>query len=188
MWKKPLTGFVFLLVITSGCNTADETRQEDQQNIYESVTDDREQGVQQDYRPRHGAPNLFKQEEEEEMKNAEHEKTNRGHDNDFYNEQSLAITREVNEMKEVVMTQAIATENRVMVAVMLDPYSRRDRSVKRLIRERVDAMTDVEEIYVYTNYSKWDEMKNLNARVRAAQAPEKVKEEINQFLKRFQPE
>ncbi|MFD1018889.1 YhcN/YlaJ family sporulation lipoprotein [Thalassobacillus hwangdonensis] len=179
---------VVSLFILGGCgqdDQAQEKQQNDTENLYQPMKSGEQNDEVETPDPDYGNRPYHKRDETREIRNTQYGESNRSHDNGFYNEESLRITEAVNEIKEVTMTQAIATEDRIMVAVMINPYDQRDHSVAQKVRHKVEKMANGKKVYVYTNNNRWDHMKDLNARLKAEQAPGKVKEQINEFIDRF---
>lgn len=84
------------------------------------------------------------------------------------------IMEKVNELEEVTMTQAFTDDKKVYLAVMINPYDRRDQSIPKKVEAKVKEITD-KPIIIYTNNNNWDHMKDLNARLKASQAPAQLK-------------
>ncbi|MFG6118961.1 YhcN/YlaJ family sporulation lipoprotein [Thalassobacillus sp. B23F22_16] len=187
MWKQLAAGTFVIAFVLAGCNTQ-ETRQNDQDtNTYDPL-ETTEQGNSETNKEelRRGAPNKIKREAEEDMRDTTYNISNRAHDNDFYNEKSMEVTRAVSELSEVSVARAIATDGRILVGVVPTPHAKDDHDLKNKVRNKVAEVSDEKDVVIHVNHSDWDEMKDLDARVRAEKAPEKVREEINKFIDRFQ--
>ncbi|WP_051353129.1 YhcN/YlaJ family sporulation lipoprotein [Thalassobacillus devorans] len=188
MWKKPIA-WAFIVALMTGCNTDESRENTTQNNVYDPLETTEQQNNDTDRNEtRRGAPNKLKREAEKDMQNTTYNITDRAHDNDYFNEKSMEITRSINELPQVTTSRAIATKERVLVGVVPTPYGRKDHNLKNLVRKKVAEITDEKDVVIYMNHSDWEELKDLNARVKAEKTPERVKEQINNFLRRFQPE
>lgn len=188
MWKKPIASVFAIGILMTGCNTEEAQENSKQNNVYDPLETTEKNNGTESNELRRGAPNRIKREAEEDMRNTTYNISDRAHNNEYYNEQSMAITRSINELPQVTTSTALATEDRVLVGVVPTIYGRKEHNLKNLVREKVAEVTDEKNVVIYMNHSDWEELRDLNARVRAEKAPEKVKEEINKFLKRFQPD
>ncbi|SEA94602.1 Sporulation lipoprotein YhcN/YlaJ (Spore_YhcN_YlaJ) [Thalassobacillus cyri] len=188
MWKKPIASVFAIGILMTGCNTEEAQENSKQNNVYDPLETTEKNNDTESNELRRGAPNRIKREAEEDMRNTTYNMSDRAHNNEYYNEQSMAITRSINELPQVSTSTAFATEDRVLVGVVPTIYGRKDHNLKNLVREKVAEVTEEKNVVIYMNHSDWEELRDLNARVRAEKAPEKVKGEINKFLKRFQPD
>ncbi|MFG6114198.1 YhcN/YlaJ family sporulation lipoprotein [Halobacillus sp. MO56] len=188
MWKKPITGLFAIGILMAGCNTEEAQENSKQNNVYDPLETTEKNNDTDSNELRRGAPNRLKREAEEDMQNTTYNITDRAHDNEYFNEKSMKITRSINELPQVTTSNVIATKDHVLVGVIPTPYGRKNHNLKNLVREKVAEVTDEQDVVIYMNHSDWEELKDLNARVRAEKAPDRVKEEINKFLRRFQPD
>ncbi|MFQ3542646.1 YhcN/YlaJ family sporulation lipoprotein [Halobacillus rhizosphaerae] len=182
MWKITVMLMIMCLPLIA-CNAKEpkETGENQGESLYQPLEYSGEKEETKKSRIPIGEDSYFKRSAEEEFNKAQYGKTNQAHNNDFYNEESIAITKAVNKFDEVTMTQAFETDDQVYVAVMLNPSDYRDRTIANKIRKKVEGMTD-KPVTLYTNTSNWDQMKDLNSRLKASQAPDKLKENIKNFF------
>ncbi|RWZ59956.1 hypothetical protein EQV77_01265 [Halobacillus fulvus] len=182
MWKE--TALVLCLGIgLIGCQSENGSLQDDSEDFYEPVQYKADEGIKRRGQIPTGEDSYFKRSAEDEFRHSRYDETNKAHDNDFNNEESMTIMEKVNELDEVTLTQAFANDDHVYIAVMINPYNRRDHSIPEKIRAKVEPLTD-KPITIYTNNNRWDNAKDLNARLNATQAPEKLKEKIRNFFNR----
>ncbi|MGP4061583.1 YhcN/YlaJ family sporulation lipoprotein [Halobacillus sp. H74] len=183
MWKII---FMYLMVCTTllACQAEDtaEPEPKEEESFYEPLEYRADEGVQRRGKIPTGKDSYFKRTAEEEFRNSRYNQTNRSHDNDFNNEDAMEIVEKVHELEEVTMAQAFSTDDHVYVAVMVNPYDRRDQSVPEKIQTKVEELTD-KKVTIYTNNNNWDHMKDLNSRLKASQAPDRLKNQIRDFFK-----
>lgn len=181
MWK-----IVSILMLTSiimfACQ-ADETAEpkEEESSPYQPLGYAQDGAIERRGQIPTGKDSYFKRTAEEEFRNAKYGETNRSHDNDFNNEDAMAVVEKVNELKEITMTQAYSTDDKVYVAVMINPYDMRDETIPGKIEAKVKQVTD-KDLIVYTNNSSWDQMKNFNSRQDTSEAPKKIRERMRNFF------
>ncbi|UOQ46264.1 YhcN/YlaJ family sporulation lipoprotein [Halobacillus salinarum] len=182
MWKRTLI-FLCASVLLSACQAKEPNAESDHnETLYQPLEYRGDDKPEKKKQIPIGQDSYFKRSAEKEFNHAQYGETNKSHNNDFYNEESVAITKAVNTFDEVTMTQAFATDDHVYVAVMLNPRDYRDRKIANKIRRKVEGMTE-KPVTVYTNTSNWDQMKDLNARLKASQAPNKLKKQVQDFFK-----
>ncbi|MCA0982622.1 YhcN/YlaJ family sporulation lipoprotein [Halobacillus yeomjeoni] len=183
MWKLLLCLTIPALFLTA-CNQGNQEEAENKEEnvtFYQPLEYTEGEAIERRGKIPTGKDSYFKRTAEEENRNAKYNKTNRSHDNDFNNEDAMAILDNINELKEVTMSQVFTTEDKVYVAVMINPYDRRNHSIPGKIQSKVEELTD-KKVIIWTNNNNWDNMKDLNARLKASQAPEKVKNRIREFF------
>lgn len=180
MWKSMVV-LLFASLMIVGCQSeeAKETKQEDP--AYEPLGYGNDEGIERRGQIPTGKDSYFKRTAEEEFRNSRYNSTNRSHDNDFNNEDAMAVVEKVHELKEVTLAQAFSTDEHMYVAIMVNPDDRRDQSVPQRVEAKVRELTD-KKVIVYTNNNNWDHMKDLNARLKASQAPDRLKEQIRNFF------
>ncbi|WP_181349703.1 YhcN/YlaJ family sporulation lipoprotein [Thalassobacillus sp. CUG 92003] len=186
MVKILLTMFS-MLVLISGCGNDEAQENEKDNELYQPIEYRASEKEDEGTIP-YGNNRYQKRAERDEIRDSLYKETNRSHDNDFYNEESLQISEAINEIPEVTMTQAFSTDERVMIAVMIEPYKRRQNDIDDKIRAKAKEIVPDKKIVVYTNNSHWDQMKDLNARLKATKAPEDVQRKIKAFFDQFKGE
>ncbi|WP_226583343.1 YhcN/YlaJ family sporulation lipoprotein [Halobacillus litoralis] len=183
MWKSIAT-IACLSLLLIGCGT-DETEKaaepDERGDVYEPISYGNEGGIERRGQIPTGKDSYFKRTAEKEFRDAKYNATNRSHDNDFNNEDAMAVVEKVHELKEVTMAQAYSTDDYMYVAVMINPYDRRDQNIPKKIEDKVKEITD-KKVTIYTNNNNWDHMKDMNARLKSSKAPDKVKERIRHFF------
>ncbi|MFD2926093.1 YhcN/YlaJ family sporulation lipoprotein [Halobacillus naozhouensis] len=180
MWKIiaiSLMSGIFLVA----CQADGPAKTGNESYFYEPVEYGKEDAPKHEGKIPTGEENYFKRSTDEEMRDSKYSETNKSHDNDFNNEESMEITQAVNELTEVTQTQAFTNGERVYVAVMINPHDRRNGNVIKEVRQKVESMTDLP-VTVYSNNSQWEDMKDLNARLKAQQMPKNLRERIKQFF------
>ncbi|MCP3025554.1 YhcN/YlaJ family sporulation lipoprotein [Halobacillus sp. A5] len=183
-------GCLFLLVLAlSGCtnDVPDKTEESQSEELYQPIEYSEDEGKKEGSQIPTGEDQFFKRSSQDEMRESKYSETTRGHDNSFNNEESMAITQEVNELKEVTMTQAFTNGEKAYVAVMVNPYDWRDEDIEEKVLEKAEGVTDLP-VVVYTNINSWDKKKDENARRAADEAPDKVRERIRDFFKENEEE
>ncbi|UOQ93855.1 YhcN/YlaJ family sporulation lipoprotein [Halobacillus shinanisalinarum] len=181
MWKM-ITMFLLICIFLIACQAEEPAETGEGNYLYEPVEYGGNEAQDHDGRIPTGEDSYFKRRTDEEMRNTKYNESNRSHDNDFNNEDAMEITHAVNEFDEVTQTQTFTNGERVYVAVMINPYDRRNGKVVNKIRQKVETMTDLE-VVVYSNNSQWEDVKDMNARLKATQAPENIKEKVTNFFK-----
>jgi|GEM_PF-5226677 len=184
MWKYFMV-LMFTVLLMAGCSAQPNEKAEEETTYYEPITYGGDPGIKRRGQIPTGEDSWFKRTAEEEFRNSKFKETNRGHDNAFNNEESMVIMEKVNELEEVTMTQAFTDDKKVYLAVMINPYDRRDQSIPKKVEAKVKEITD-KPIIIYTNNNNWDHMKDLNARLKASQAPAQLKSEIREFFQQNQ--
>ncbi|ARI76943.1 YhcN/YlaJ family sporulation lipoprotein [Halobacillus mangrovi] len=186
MWR------ILLIMVLVGplvaCNgeqeAADQNRDQDksqEESFYEPLEYSSDKAIERRGKIPTGKDSYFKRTAEDEFRNSKYGQTNRSHDNVFNDEEAMAIMEKVNELEEVTLTQAYSTDDHVYVAVMVNPYDRRDQSVTEKVQAKVKEITD-KPISIYTNNNNWDHMKDMNARLKASKAPDDLKKRIKDFF------
>ncbi|CDQ18123.1 Sporulation lipoprotein YhcN/YlaJ (Spore_YhcN_YlaJ) [Halobacillus karajensis] len=180
MWKIiSIMMLASLLMIACQPEEVPESKEED--SPYEPLGYAEDGGTERRGNIPIGKDSYFKRTAEEEHRKSKYNETNRSHDNDFNNEDAMAVVDKVNELKEVTTTQAFSTDDHMYVAVMINPYDLRDDSIPKKIEEKVREVSD-KKLTVYTNNNDWDNMKNFNSRVNSSEAPERLKERVREFF------
>ncbi|MBM7569535.1 YhcN/YlaJ family sporulation lipoprotein [Aquibacillus albus] len=109
---------------------------------------------------------------------------NASYNQSFYNQESQSIAREINQVEGVKISQVIVTDNHVIVSVMLDQYDYKtnpERIAEAIYNRTTDLVPD-KEVNVYTDAVYWNKMKNLNARLKDEEDPERTQTFIEDFL------
>ncbi|WP_101844426.1 YhcN/YlaJ family sporulation lipoprotein [Halobacillus sp. Marseille-P3879] len=178
-------GLLIVMLATMGACTndvPDKTEESQSEELYQPIEYTEDEGIPKGEQIPTGEDQFFKRSSQQEMRNSKYSKTTPGHDNAFNNEESMAITEEVNELKEVTMTQAFTNGEKAYVAVMLNPYDWRDEDIEEKVLKKAESVTDLP-VVVYTNVNSWDKKKDENARKGADEAPDKIRERIRDFFK-----
>ena len=89
----------------------------------------------------------------------------------------------VNELDEITMTQAFTTDDKAYIAVMINPYNNRDHTISERVRAKAQEVTD-KKVVIWTNNNNWDNMKDVNARLKASKAPDEIRDRIVHFFNR----
>lgn len=180
MWR--ILSFILLVSLTLlGCQSEESKEPQEEQSSYEPLGYKEEGAIERRGQIPTGKDSYFKRTAEEEFRKSRYTQTNRSHDNDFNNEDAMAVVEKVHELEEVTMAQAFSTDDHMYVAIMVNPYDRRDQSIPKKVEKKVREMTD-KKITIYTNNNNWDHMKNLNSRLKASEAPDRLKERIRDFF------
>lgn len=183
MWK--IIGVLTAVCVLSACQSEEALEPGTSSGeIYEPISYGEVEDPERRGQIPTGKDSYFKRTAEKDFRNARYGETNRSHDNDFSNEDAMAVVEKIHEIKEVTMAQAYSTDEDMYIAVMINPTDRRDTDVTEKIKKKAGELTD-KKLTIYTNNNNWDHMKDLNARLNAAEAPDRVKERIREF---FRPE
>lgn len=180
MWK--LIGVITLASVSLiACNAEETLDQEKNTEEYEPMEYRAGDGVERRGQIPTGKDSYFKRTAEKEFRDTKYEESSRGHDNAFNNEDAMEVVEKVNELKEVTLTQAFTTDDKVYIAVMVNPYDNRDHSISERVRKKASEVTNKQAV-IWINNNNWDNMKDLNARLKASKAPEDIKERILNFF------
>ncbi|MCP3030439.1 YhcN/YlaJ family sporulation lipoprotein [Halobacillus sp. A1] len=181
MWKILIV--ILLAAVLSACkdDIPEKTNESQSDELYQPI-----EYTDEDKKPKGtqiptGEDQFFKRSTQEEMRETKYSETTRSHDNAFNNEEAMLITQEVNELKEVTLSQAFTNGEKAYVAVMVNPHDYKDEKIAEKVLEKAEAVTDLP-VVVYTNVSQWDRRKDEDARSRAAEAPEALKKQIKDFF------
>ncbi|SFJ17010.1 Sporulation lipoprotein YhcN/YlaJ (Spore_YhcN_YlaJ) [Halobacillus dabanensis] len=180
MWRILSVAFLVSLTLL-GCQAEDSKELQEEKSSYEPLGYEEDGGIDRRGKIPTGKDSYFKRTAEEEFRKSQYNQTNRSHDNDFNNEDAMAVVEKVHELDEVTMAQAFSTDDHMYVAIMVNPYDRRDQSITEKVEGKVREMTD-KKITIYTNNNDWDHRKNLNSRLKASEAPDRLKERIRHFF------
>ncbi|ELK45722.1 YhcN/YlaJ family sporulation lipoprotein [Halobacillus sp. ACCC02827] len=181
MWKLFIV-FILIPGVLAACQTGkEETVPEPKESIYEPMEYQADEGTERRGKIPTGKDSYFKRTADEEFRQSKYQETNRSHDNDFNNEDAMRVVEKVNELDEVTMAQAFSTDDRMYVAVMINPYDRRNQSIPDKIEEKVAEVSD-KKVTIYTNNNNWDHMKDLNSRLKASDMPDKWKNRFQSFF------
>ncbi|MDL4841644.1 YhcN/YlaJ family sporulation lipoprotein [Aquibacillus rhizosphaerae] len=107
-----------------------------------------------------------------------------GYTENFYNDESAKVSQEVNKLKEVNLSQVIVTENKIIVSAMLEQNEYSD-DIDAIIKKIGDSAANIfpnKEITVYTDAIYWNEMRNLNSRLKSTKDPHESNNHINDFI------
>lgn len=182
MWK--IIGVLLAACLFSACQSEEAREPEGTSDeIYEPISYGGVEDTERSGRIPTGKDSYFKRTAEKDFRNARYGETNRSHDNDFNNEDAMAVVEKIHEIKEVTMAQAYSTDDAMYIAVMINPTDRRDTDVTEKIKQKAGELTE-KKLTIYTNNNNWDHMKDLNARLNAAEAPDSVKKRIREFFNR----
>lgn len=105
----------------------------------------------------------------------------KGYSDPFTNEESELISKQLKEKKEIVQVQVAATDERIIVAVILSEKA--DPEIKKTIQEEVESIAPDKQITVYTDEVHWDHMKNLDARKGSEKREYDIEEYIDDFFR-----
>lgn len=99
-----------------------------------------------------------------------------GYSDSFTNEETEMITRALKNKTQIVQAQVAATEDRIIVGVMLKDDVRQDigNEIKQEVKKLVPNSN--KEIIVYTDEEHWNKMKNLDNRLKPKYNGEKLEE------------
>ncbi|WP_099158639.1 YhcN/YlaJ family sporulation lipoprotein [Virgibacillus ndiopensis] len=100
----------------------------------------------------------------------------------FTNEETKEIYRHVTGLKEVKNAQIASTEEKVIVAVMLNEHS--NHNVQAVIEQEVKKFAPDKTIVVYTDDIYWDRMSNLKSRLKAGNGGNEFQEQMEKFFNR----
>lgn len=155
MYKRAIL-FLLFIVILSACTNTQENSQNNNKNTDTNT----------DTQPMHYEREKTDVKEDD---GAENQRRN-GHreprySDAFTNEESVELSKRLEKQKNIVKAQVASTEDRIIVAVMLNDHS--DHNITRKIESEVKKTNPDKQIVIYTDDSHWDRMKNLDARMKS---------------------
>ncbi|MCA0969953.1 YhcN/YlaJ family sporulation lipoprotein [Halobacillus litoralis] len=181
MWK-PATLSLLLALSLAACGSDETLDLEKNTDKYEPLEYRADEGIERRGQIPTGEDSYFKRSAEQDHLESKYQNTSRGRDNAFNNEDSMEIVEKVNELKEVTLTQAFTTNDKVYIAVMVNPYDYRNSTISERVQQKAEEVTDKQTV-IWINNNKWDNYKDMNARLRASEAPDEIKDKIMHFFK-----
>lgn len=180
MWK--LIGVLAFSSLTlMACNVDEALEPEEHTEEYEPMEYRGDTGIERRGQIPTGKDSYFKRTAEKEFRDTKYKESSRARDNAFNNEDAMEVVEKVNELKEVTLTQAFTTDDKVYIAVMVNPYDNRDHTMSARVRAKAKEVTDKQAV-IWINNNNWDNMKDLNARLKSSKAPDDIKERIAEFF------
>ncbi|WP_188453524.1 YhcN/YlaJ family sporulation lipoprotein [Virgibacillus oceani] len=171
----------FILVFLFGCSNTnqDDNAQgndaETQPMHYETDKGQKDLGIYDNYVGEKGG---YKQ---SDQKGTNASEGNSGNYTDiFTNEESNEIYRHVTGLKDVKNAQIASTEDKIIVAVMLNEHPNPD--IRDVIAQEVQKFVPDKTVVVYTDEIYWDRMSNLKARSEAEHGGNDFQEQIKKFF------
>jgi hypothetical protein len=98
----------------------------------------------------------------------------------FTNEETDKIYSRLIKLKEIKQAQVATTDDRIVVAVMLNRHA--GKNIGDKIENETRKVVPNKEVYVYTDDVHWNDVKNLRARSGPANAAENVKDDIKRLF------
>ncbi|MBA2173469.1 YhcN/YlaJ family sporulation lipoprotein [Halobacillus locisalis] len=183
MWRMIFVILFFSFTLVACNNNEEATDTGDNNDQYEPLQYGADEGIERRGQIPTGKDSYFKRTAEEEFRNSRYGQTNQSHDNAFNNEDAMDIMEKVNELDEITMTQAFTTDDKAYIAVMINPYNNRDHTISERVRAKAQEVTD-KKVVIWTNNNNWDNMKDVNARLKASKAPDEIRDRIVHFFQR----
>ncbi|PAV28927.1 hypothetical protein CIL05_13160 [Virgibacillus profundi] len=178
-----IISFTLLIIFTVGCANTDEDTQTTQEKIntspinYETEQERKERLNIRDQTI--GEKGGYPQSDQDGVNAGD----NSGENSDaFTNEESMKISKQLKEKKEIVQAQVASTDDRIIVAVILSEQT--DPDIKQMIESEVSKTVSDKQIIVYTDEVHWDHMKNLDARLGSEKREFDIEDYIDDFIKR----
>jgi hypothetical protein len=84
----------------------------------------------------------------------------------FTNEESIRISKALEQRRDIVQAQVASTENRVIVSVMLNKQAD-NHNVPEKIREEIQTIIPDKQIVIYTDDTHWERMKDIDTKLKA---------------------
>lgn len=181
--KLKFAGLLLTVLLVGGCSTDDDQNNEASQNNDQPQTINYETKGEQNERL--GLRNQTTGEEGSDPR-TEQDKYNRGDNTTgsntdmFTTKQSKQIADRLMERQDIKSAQVAITDEKVIVGVMLNDHS--DHDVIKGIKEEVREFENDKTIVVYTDDNNWDRANNLKARLKQANLPNEIKENMRDFF------
>ncbi|MFD1038604.1 YhcN/YlaJ family sporulation lipoprotein [Virgibacillus byunsanensis] len=182
MYKKSITLLALLLVFTIGCtpdtdeNTQDNTENMNTQPMQYETEKERRQRLNIEDKSI-GELGGYPQTQQNGLNESDDETTR--FSDEYTNEDSTEISRHLKSRKDIKQAQVAITDDRVIVAVMLDEYVGDD--ITKTIERDVRKIVSDKEIIIYTDDIYWDHRRNDDAR----DGQRNIGEGIEKGLERF---
>ncbi|WP_373892921.1 YhcN/YlaJ family sporulation lipoprotein [Virgibacillus natechei] len=106
-----------------------------------------------------------------------------GYSDEFTNEESEKLSRQLKDRKDIVQAQVTSTDDRVIVAVILKEKFT-DHDIKDSIESEVRGAIPDKEVVVYTDEAYWEQMKDMDARRGSDNKNYNVEDYIKDFFER----
>ncbi|WP_226037023.1 YhcN/YlaJ family sporulation lipoprotein [Aquibacillus saliphilus] len=103
----------------------------------------------------------------------------------FYNQDSETISKEINELDEVRLTQTIVTDEQIIISAMLkqEYYDVNLESIAEKIRSKAEQTIPNKKVVVYTDAIYWNKMRDLNSRMKSEDNPDKKQYHLDNFFR-----
>ncbi|WP_010651031.1 YhcN/YlaJ family sporulation lipoprotein [Oceanobacillus massiliensis] len=181
MLNKLLLSLMLILLLAAGCTNGERTQQTSDINDGGSIQpihfDRKDRDIYNKDESSIGEQGGYPQSEQKMANDADFS----NYTDAYTNEESIRISEELQQRKDIIQAQVASTDDRIIVAVMLqERFNLEVPDVEEYVREIVPD-TD-KEIIVYTDEIHWDRMKNLDARLGAKNSGEGVEKFIEDLF------
>lgn len=164
MYVKRMFLFLFILIVTA-CSPNEQGASERTNNssVQPIHFDKKQSDIYDNEEPSIGEQGGYPQSEQNGVNQADF----RNYSDAFTNEESLFITKELEKQKDIIQAQVASSEDRIVVAVMLREHVDHDmpQKIEEDVKELVPGTN--KQIIVYTDDVQWNQMKNLDTRLKA---------------------
>ncbi|WP_067727292.1 YhcN/YlaJ family sporulation lipoprotein [Oceanobacillus damuensis] len=165
MTIKKITPFILMVSIVGACNGGAQNTSE--QSYDDSVQpmhfDEKTEDIYDEQEPSIGDMGGYHQSEQRNVNKSDFSE----YSDVFTNEESIRISEELANQKDIIQAQVASTDDRIIVAVMLREHFDHHASVDIESEVRKIVPETEKQITVYTDDIQWDRMKNLDARLQA---------------------
>ncbi|WP_404453222.1 YhcN/YlaJ family sporulation lipoprotein [Virgibacillus necropolis] len=175
-------GLLFVAIVATGCandesNEAKNDEQIQSQTInYETKNEQNDRLGLRDQTI--GEKGGYEQSEQKQINRGDKQE---GDNTDiFTNEQSKAISDHLRKQRDIKLAQVAVTDEKVVVAVMLDEHN--NHEISDDIEKEVRKFEPNKTIVVYTDDNHWDRMSNLKARHKQSTFPDDLKDDMKRFF------
>lgn len=98
----------------------------------------------------------------------------------FTNEESIMLSKELERRRDVTKAQVASTDDRVIVAVMLQDHA--DHNITKKLRKEIEKMIPDKQVIIYTDDTHWDRMKNIDAKMGTKNIGNENRNKIKDFF------
>ncbi|MRH42998.1 hypothetical protein GH741_09900 [Aquibacillus halophilus] len=102
----------------------------------------------------------------------------------FFNQDSETISKVVNELEEVRMSQTIVTDKQIIISAMLmqEHYDEDTEHIVNKISNRASQTIPNKEVIVYTDAIYWNKMRDLNSKIKFDDNPDQTQYHLDNFF------
>lgn len=168
MYKKTMALLLLIIVLAACTNTREGVRDDDGNN-------------NTDIQPMHFESEKKTQNTNNKEGNQSQQKNRESRYSDaFTNEESLMLTNTLEKRKDIMQAQVATTDDRVIVGVMLSEHT--DHNTTKKIESEIKEIIPDKQIIIYTDDTRWERMKNLDAKLESKNIGNDVEDNIKELF------